>query len=697
MSQVVAGRRTAGFSLAIALILAATPALAQAGSQNGVTNPPSPRPAPDRRQTDLDPGNVDPNAPLEPLEPLDPGTTPGDAGQLDPSAPLDPWPSLGIEWPDMAPQADEIPSTANPAAVADTSAARHYSWRVAGLDGIESEGLLDQFRSLSTLQEYHGDPANSAQIDRRARADADLLQEILRSHGYYDALVTTDVTATQTSEFSVVLTAQPGAVYHFSEVRLPGLESANAPDVGPLRQAFAVDARQVVDAARVEQGEAALKAELGRRGYAFAQVGEPDVLIDHETQSAVLTLSVQPMGVRRFGTIHVEGNPPFSARHVQTIARFEPGEQWRTDRIEDLRQALIQTSLVSTVNITPVARPDSDVVDLDVALEPAPRHTIAGEAGYNTGEGVRLEASWQDRNLIRPEGAVTLRGVLGTREQLLSAILRQSNWHERDQTLNAQIAASHSNLPAFNARTFTLTGGIERQSNLIWQKAWTWSVGGELIASDERDVDVASGTIRNRTFFIAAVPGYLGYDGSNSLLDPTTGFRLSLHLSPEASLQSGTFFYARAQVDASFYQPVSDRITIAGRTRLGTILGAQRDQIAPSRRFYAGGGGSVRGYGYQAIGPRDPVFNDPIGGRSLAEFSIEARIRFGNFGVVPFVDAGNISTASLPRFNDLQFGTGLGVRYYSSFGPIRLDIGTPLNRRPGDPRIAVYVSLGQAF
>ena len=88
--------------------------------------------------------------------------------------------------------------------------------------------------------------------------------------------------------------------------------------------------------------------------------------------------------------------------------------------------------------------------------------------------------------------------------------------------LNAQIAATHVDRPAYDARTFTLTGGIERQSNIIWQKAWTWSVGAELVASDERDVDIASGMTRRRTFFIGAIPAYLGYDGSNDLLDPTS-------------------------------------------------------------------------------------------------------------------------------------------------------------------------------
>jgi translocation and assembly module TamA len=209
------------------------------------------------------------------------------------------------------------------------------------------------------------------------------------------------------------------------------------------------------------------------------------------------------------------------------------------------------------------------------------------------------------------------------------------------------------------------------------------------------------GTTRTRTFFIGALPASLAYDGSDDLLDPTKGFRLSGRFSPEASLQNGFFGYSKTQIDASVYQPVSANVVLAARTRLGTIVGESRDRIAPSRRFYAGGGGSVRGYGFQKLGPRDPIFDDPIGGKSLAEFSIEARVRTGLFGgalgIVPFIDAGNIYTSSVPKLDDLRFGAGIGVRYYTSFGPIRVDVGTPLNPESGDDKIAVYVSLGQAF
>jgi translocation and assembly module TamA len=158
--------------------------------------------------------------------------------------------------------------------------------------------------------------------------------------------------------------------------------------------------------------------------------------------------------------------------------------------------------------------------------------------------------------------------------------------------------------------------------------------------------------------------------------------------------------YARSQIDASAYHPLSDRVVLAGRIRLGTILGASAFDLAPSRRFYSGGGGSVRGYGYQQLGPKDAA-GDPIGGRGLAEFSLETRIRLkqfgGNFGIVPFFDGGSLSTDATPGLKDWRFAVGAGVRYYSSFGPIRVDFGIPLDRQKGDGPFAVAVSLGQAF
>jgi translocation and assembly module TamA len=623
-------------------------------------------------------------------------------------------PDIGVAWPELnakeATPAAAAPSTPTGSSKAvaksqasapapDASGNIRYTVEVAGIGSVgNAEDLLRSFRQQSALEAERKKPANAAQIGRRASADADLLTELLRSQGYYDASVEPS-TEKAGNALRVVLTADPGAQYRFAAVELPGLEAAGG-DAAKLRSAFGVKAGDPVIATDVIAGGVALTQALGEEGFAQAKLGDQDIEVNHQTHLATLTLPVNPGPIARFGVIHVSGRPPFSARHIATIARFKRGDPFQRSKLDDLRRALIQTTLVANADIQVVPVQGGRTVDVDVHLEPAPSHTIAGELGYGTGQGIRAEASWTDRNFLNPEGALTVRGVAGTKEQLFGVQLRRSNFLQRDQTLNLQLSASHQKFDAYEARTVDLAANIERLSNFIWQKKWTWSYGGEWLATDERGVFSSAGVKDTKTFLIAALPLSLGYDGSDSLLDPTHGFRLSGRISPEISFHGGRLTYTRAQIDASAYHPISDRVVVAGRVRVGTIFGAGVFDIAPSRRFYSGGGGSVRGYGYQQLGPKDQD-GDPIGGRGLAEFGLETRIRLkqfgGNFGIVPFFDGGSLTTETLPDFKDWRLAAGIGVRYYSSFGPIRVDFGLPLNRQKGDGPFAVTVSLGQAF
>jgi len=633
--------------------------------------------------------------------------------ELDPSADMAPLPDMEVEWPEPADaggaEPADAPSTATvpgvpatPAATAavDPQTDRRYGIDITGLsgtDGVPTEtetAIRARFRLLSALEEGKG-IGNTAQIDRRARQDEALLNQLLRAAGYYGAFVNTRIEPDRLGRLNVTLVVRPGTVYTLSSIDLNGIEEAeNRAD--ELRTSFGLESGQPADSDRIAAALAALKTEMGREGFVFAKLGEPKLTVDHDEHSVQMVVDVHPGNVQRVGRITVDGEQLFSAKHLRRIARFRTGDIYDAARMEDFRRALIQTSLVSAVTIKPVATADPHVVDVAVKLEPAPPRTVSGAIGYGTGEGYRLEASWQHRNLIRPEGAVTFRGVLGTQEQSLGGTLRRNNFKARDRVLTGQVVLSHLDQNAYEARSLTIGAGLERQTNIIWQKKWTWSYGVELVASKEDDTVKATGAPRSRQYLIGALPSSLSYDGSDDLLNPSRGYRLAARVSPEASLQGSAFGYVKAQLDGSSYLPIGNRTVIAGRVRLGSIIGAPAERIAPTRRFYAGGGGSVRGYGYQKIGPVD-INGDPAGGRSLAEFSIEARVRFGDFGVVPFFDGGNLYSARLPTFRNLRYGAGLGVRYYTSFGPIRVDVGTPINRRSGDSRIAVYVSLGQAF
>jgi translocation and assembly module TamA len=617
-------------------------------------------------------------------------------GNLDPETPLAPLPDLGVAWPDLEAR-DPLEATPD-TAIAKPDETPRYSVQLAGVEELPK--VRERFDGLSVLRANDGKPANVAQIDRRARDDAELLDAILRSEGYYDATILTDIKpAVEGGRVTVTLMVTPGEQFKFTNVDLKGVEATGQEHA--LETAFGVAPAKPVVAEDVIAGQAALVEKLGRTGYPFAKVGEPYVVVDHETRGATLDLNVDPGGKRNFGAIRYDGGkPPFNAKHAEVIARWDPGDLYDSYLVDDFRRAVIATGLVSQVRVTPVEGVTPGTVDLKTTLDPAPFRTLAGEAGYGTGQGFRVEASWQHRNLIQPEGAVTFRGVAGTLEQLAGVTLRMGNFRRRDQVLNARLLASHDNTAAYDAYSFELAGSLERQTTIIWQKPWSYSFGAELLYSSERNLDPLRGALVRRQFYIAALPVTLSYDGSDNLLDATRGFRLAARLSPEASIEATTFGYMKVQLDGSFYRPFGKRVVIAGRARLGGIAGASQQAIAPSRLFYAGGGGSVRGFGYQLIGPLNAL-DQPTGGRSLAEFSLEARVRLpifgGNFGVVPFIDAGNVYTSALPTFTGMRVGVGAGLRYYSNFGPIRIDVGTPLARRPKESIISIQVSLGQAF
>lgn len=680
--------------LAGAVLLALLPAVASGQESTPPAIAPASPPPPDAPSADqavVDPG-------LDAAMP-DIGIAWPDMGSADSVTPIAPQPGDAVEIA-VPPPIDVAPAPEAEApepVVADSGADQKYRVVLNGLEGVADDAFMLRFNELSVLKQDQNRAANLAQINRRIKEDSKLLDTLLRARGYYAARIRGNVTPPPAGDDRLRATFDivPGTQYVLASVNIEGLAETGEREP-KLRDAFNVKVDDPVDADRITAAQGSLRTALGENGFPFAKVDDPEVRIDHDTRKGDLDIVVTSGGYRSFGAIRMANEDIFSAAHVQRIARFRPGDTYEASEVDDLRRAIVQTGLVSSVTLKPQEAGDGQHVDIGVDVSPAPFRTIAGEVGYGTGEGYRLEGSWQHRNFFPPEGGITLRGVAGTQEQLGSVTYRRGNFRKRDQVLTALFSAGNLNRDAYDARTITLSASLERQTNILFQKKWIWSIGAELVASDERDSysKIAGGG--RRSYLIAALPVSLTYDGSDNLLDPTTGFRLGGRISPEVSFQDSVFSYVRTQIDGSYYQPMSDRVVLAGRVRLGSILGSKSSRIAPSRRFYAGGGGSVRGYGYQDIGPRD-VNNDPIGGKSLSEFSLEARVRFGNFGVVPFVDAGNISTAFLPEFDNLRIGAGVGVRYYSSFGPIRVDVGTPINPDKGDPPVAVYVSLGQAF
>ena len=665
-------------------------------------------------QKQLPPLDPELGRPLEPIEKFEmPPAAPGQEPEILPDAAI-PDPALTEPLPPLAtfdvttppPTAEDEEDAARPASI-------RYTLAVEGLKEIDLE---DRFRDLSALEDGDGEATNGAQVAARAREDETLAIRLLRSEGYYDAVanVAIEQVPEQAGQLRVVVTVVPGDRYKLGNITLAGAETV-PPDIA--REALKLKTGDPIVAADIEGAEANILLRLPEQGYPFAEIGTRDVLLDPETDLGDYTLPVTPGPRSSFGGYTTEGDLAFNAEHVGVLARFDRGDLYDRRKVDDLREAMIATNLFTTVSAEPVRTgqmaPDgTEYVNILVRQDAGPPRALTASGGFNTGEGLRLEGAWEHRNFFPPEGAIRAAAVAGTQEQSINLSFRRSNAGKRDRTVLALLEAGRRDFAAFRGYTARLYGLISRESTPIWQKRWTWAYGAELIATNEalgREPRLSL----SDAFFIGGLVGQLGYDTSNSLLNPTKGFRLLGRTNPEVSLRNGTTPYIRNLIEGSTYYPVSENLVIAGRARFGSIFGIARDELAPSRRFYAGGGGSVRGFGYQQLGPKiivpNPKFNPekpkkasetltiPIGGRSLTEFAVEGRYRFGNYGVVAFVDAGRVGEEETPGFSGMRFGVGVGGRLYTNFGPLRVDVATPLGRRKGEGWLGVYISIGQAF
>ena len=653
----------------------------------------------------LPPLSDDPNAPLEPIAPDAP------ADQTPPAA--SPTPAQVVTpgtLPPSAPAPVELTQPLTPLGQFDTQPLQTVADVPSGEDapqlrydtvlrGLEDVNLAGRFKELSALEAGDGKATNATQVSARAKEDEALAIRLMKSLGYYDGTaISTLETIPNEQKLRAIVSATPGSIYTLGSITVDA-KPTTPPDL--VREQLPLKVGDPVEAARIQGAEANVSLILPQRGYPFVKVGDRDVLLDSMTQKGDYTLPVDTGPYASFGQLRTEGDPVFGLDHLNVFPRFDQGEIYDARMTDDLREALVATQLFDTVSVEPVrsgrAGPDgTEQVDLLVRQTKGPSRSLAASAGYGTGEGIKLEGLFTSRNRFPPEGALILNAIAGTQQQGAGATFRRSNAGKRDRTVSAGVSALRQDYDAFNAITGSLFGRISYDSTPIWQKKFTYAYGFELTGSNESVYDFDRLDRVRRTYFIAALPGQVQFDQSDSLLNPTKGYRLKLNVSPETSVQGSVSPYVRARAEATGYYPIGDSFVIAGRALVGTIAGIARDDLAPSRRFYGGGGGSVRGYGYQRLGPFDPN-GDPVGGRSINEFALEARYRFGNFGIVPFVDAGNAYESSSPRFNDLRFGAGIGGRFYTNFGPMRVDIATPLNPRPGDGKVALYISIGQAF
>lgn len=570
------------------------------------------------------------------------------------------------------------------------------------------DDLEDRLENASALKNDEERPVSgSLGLLAKARGDREQLVAALYADARYEGVVTIMIAGKALdelppdAEFSgqqpipVVIHVEPGPKFTLGDIRLEG-------DAAGLMGAdYGLVAGGDAASGAVLKAEAEIVRALKEEGRPLAKVTGREIVADHATSTLDVTLTVAAGPVAGYGDTTVEGTEAVDRDFTAYMTGLKRGRRYSPEEIDDARDRLLGLEVFNSVTLKEGDRLDPDGnIPIGVQVsERKFRYFGVGGTMSNT-EGLGLEGYWGHRNLF---GRAEKLRIDGSISGIGSNNLTQLNYNagimfEKPGVVGpaskffAGVKAVYEHPDAYDH--FSVKGS----TGLSYELTKKQTVSAEL-ALDYARIEDSFGKHR---YLIASIPLQYVYDNRDDKLNPTKGFRALAYAEPSYDLRNGTVF-VKLKGEGSAYQALGadGRLVLAGRVALGSIVGAGLQEVPADRRFYAGGGGSVRGYAYQGIGPKvkgGPDDGQPIGGLSYFETSAELRIGITDtIGIVPFVDAGTVSTKQFPDFSDVKVGAGVGLRYLTPFGPLRIDAAVPLNPDPGDPSFGIYAGIGQAF
>ena len=594
-----------------------------------------------------------------------------------------------------------------------THALRRWLWPAASLFGVLTEtqamaqivvrGDLDgDLREAieGSATEYDRPVRSRLDARRRAEAAAERVEQVLRSEGYYAYQIAPKVEGADPGAPVVEVITGPRFV-----LSAPQISWTDPPPAPPARtkveNALALTPGDPARAAGVIAAEGRIIAALRDEGYADAKAQPRDVLVDHAARTLKPEYRIYSGAIVRLDGVRTAPGSNTRTREgwIEGLRPWRGGATYRPDAVAELERRLIDTNVYAEadVSLAPPSAPTPDGLrPVLVTLRDRRPRLIELGASYSSEDGAGLDTAWTRYNALGRADTLRLSGRLSGIDSRLGASLSLPHWRRPRQTLTLQAQGFRERTDAYDQTG----GGVGADVTRRFGPATSYSAYGasvEFSRVDEvREADLSP---LGRDLVTAKVFGAVSLDRTDDLLDPRRGWRLLARAEPTAITGSDTLAFGRLETQATAYLPLqkSRRTVLAGRAKVGSLVGGSLPELPAPQRFYAGGGGSVRGYAYQAIGPR--LANDtPRGGLSLSEASIELRQQVTDrWGAVAFVDAGAVGAGQTPGFEDLALGAGVGVRYQLGFGPIRIDVATPLNARRGDADILIYVSIGQSF
>jgi len=572
---------------------------------------------------------------------------------------------------------------------------------------VDNESLKSTLESVSLLViEKQKNPSGTIGLLTRASNDQKRLVAALYSEAYYGGtvsilingspfdLVPLDAGLERAGVVKVVIHVRSGPQFHFAE---PAAKTVAGQQIN--LQDYGIEPGEVARSELVIAASRKLVSAWRDRGYAFARVTRQVLEADHNRSLLDVSMTLDPGIEAVFGEVTVVGAKDIDPAFVVQQADIGRGTIFSPKALSDASKRLRALGVFSSVVIEEASKPDPDgSVPVTITVAERKPKTLGLGLSAATQDGLGANAFWVHRNLFGRAESLRLEAE--------AAGVGRSNL---DVKLDYRIAAIFAKPGAFGPATMfkAKVQGEILDNDAYLKQGVSGSFGFEKEFSDRMSVKSGlnveyakfTDTANPTTSLLVSTPLEFVYDARDDELNPTSGYRLMLQGEPAYDfLNSSSFFKTKAVFSTYYAVNPSKTFILAGRVAAGTIVGAGIDGVPPDRLFYAGGGGSIRGYAYQAASPRDAA-NQIEGGLSLLEASLEARIAITEtIGMALFVDTGGAFSSSTPGQGGQWYtGVGAGLRYNTPVGPLRVDFAIPLDQIAGEPDYGFYLGIGQAF
>ncbi len=563
-----------------------------------------------------------------------------------------------------------------------------------------SDELRDALRAASALVDLRGAKKPAAQdVLAAARADYARILAALYAGGHYSGVIHIRLDGREVADIPPL--ESPASVRQVEVIVEPGprfsLGTASVAPLAPktvLPETFRTGA-PAYSGVILEATQAAVDGWRDR-SHAKAEVVAQDVVADHAAARLDVAVTVDPGPALRFGPLHIVGAQRMREERIRAIAGYPEGSQFSPRVLARVTDRLRRTGVFASVSVAEdeaITPPDRIGITAALAEQKPRRYSLGGE--LSSLDGALLRGSWMHRNLFGGAERLTLSGEMrqiGAQSSGTDYLIGVSL--ERPATLRADTTAaidlSFGRLDERDYRSDFTSLGLHF-TNWVTERA-TWTIGLDYQTARVTD-DV--GTITYRSL---SLPLGLTYDDRDNRLDPRKGRYLKAEVRPFLGFDT-TGSGIRSTADVRLYRSFGsgDRMTLAGRLQAGAVTGSSLIDTPREFLFFSGGGGTVRGQPYQSLGIPMLRGDSDIGGTLFLGASAEIRARFAKgWGGAVFADYGRISVLDLAGSSDWHAGAGVGLRYDTGFGPVRLDVAAPIGGRTGKG-VQVYVGIGQAF